>query len=359
MAVSAGSVALKPAQERVLAALQDEEYEEITRAEYEELGGVSRSQAAYDLADLVHSGLLERVGLGRSTRYRLAQTRTGRTRKWTEERIRAELESFCSGREEWPGASEFRRTGRGDLYLAASRYGGIDFWSSELGLREPVEAPGPSLAHRLALVGVATAAVLVAVAAGSMVGLGWQAVFGGGQESSAPESLRPRPASLEEAPAGKTALETASDRKATATPAVARLALRARSGDSWLEVRRNSANGRVLYRGRLDAGDARRFEGKRLWLRLGEPASLRARLNGRPLALPSRTSTAILTAGGLTVFVPRESSGSPPAVPVSSTQTAPPPSSAPAPATSPSPSSPAPDAVAPGGPAPDPPPAQR
>ena len=48
----------------------------------------------------------------------------------------------------WPSATEFKQAGRFDLYVAASRYGGIRFWTSELGLtREPKPVP-PATAPR-------------------------------------------------------------------------------------------------------------------------------------------------------------------------------------------------------------------
>jgi putative transcriptional regulator len=136
---------LKPAQQRVLGVLKSDGTSRLTRARYEELSGVSRSQAAYDLAELVEHGILERVGSGRATRYRIVHPTTpgkGGRRRWTQERIRAALEDFCSGRDAWPSASEFKQAGRFDLYVAASRYGGIGFWTSELGLtRDPQPAP--------------------------------------------------------------------------------------------------------------------------------------------------------------------------------------------------------------------------
>ena len=136
---------LKPAQQRVLGVLKSEGTSRLTRARYEELSGVSRSQAAYDLAELVEHGILERIGSGRATRYRIvhasAPGRNGR-RRWTQERIRAALDEFCAGRDAWPSAREFKEAGRFDLYVAASRYGGIRFWTSELGLaREAQPAP--------------------------------------------------------------------------------------------------------------------------------------------------------------------------------------------------------------------------
>src|SRR5262249_46054258 len=125
---------LKPAQQRALAFLQDGRETELTRGRYQDLGQVSRSQAAYDLAELVAAGVLERIGRGRSTRYVLAQHPNGTRRHWTSERIRAELASFCAERETWPSASEFKGAGHADLYVAASRYGGVGFWAAELGL---------------------------------------------------------------------------------------------------------------------------------------------------------------------------------------------------------------------------------
>jgi hypothetical protein len=142
---------LKPAQQRVLGVLKSEGTSRLTRARYEELSGVSRSQAAYDLAELVEHGILERLGSGRATRYRIVHATTtggnGR-RRWTQERIRSALEEFCAGREGWPSAAEFKQAGRFDLYVAASRYGGIGFWTSELGLTREPQAAAPAAKER-------------------------------------------------------------------------------------------------------------------------------------------------------------------------------------------------------------------
>ena len=70
-----------------------------------------------------------------------SRARGGRRRKWTPERIRDELEDFCDEIGGWPRAAEFKETGRGDLYLAASRYGGIEHWAEELGFGEPEPTP--------------------------------------------------------------------------------------------------------------------------------------------------------------------------------------------------------------------------
>src|SRR5437868_1024460 len=137
---------LKPSQRLALDSLARADAPDLTRARYEDLTGVSRSQAAYDLAELVEAGLLVRVGGGRATRYRLPHAVESGRRRWTDERIRTELASFCADRTTWPSAAEFKAAGRSDLYVAASRYGG----------RRRAAAP-PLLPRRAAL---ALAAVL-------------------------------------------------------------------------------------------------------------------------------------------------------------------------------------------------------
>jgi DNA-binding transcriptional ArsR family regulator len=161
-------IELKPAQQQALAALSEGGLAELSRGAYQELTGMSRSQAAYDLADLVEAGLLQRVGGGRSTRYRLPQERQAPThRRWTPERIRAGLARLCEGRTTWPSAQEFKAAGRGDLYVAASRYGGIAFWAAELGLPKASEAVQPRRPRRLswAVAGAFSGALLAVAAA--------------------------------------------------------------------------------------------------------------------------------------------------------------------------------------------------
>jgi hypothetical protein len=176
---SKGRIELKPTQERVLAALAENGSVGLTRGRYEDLAGVSRSQAAYDLAELVDAGILERVGGGRATTYRFVRrARRAGQRHWTNERIHAALVDFCAGRKTWPSASEFKADGRSDLYVAASRYGGIGYWATALGFEQPsrtttAEPAVRSWRPRLgwAAGGAAVAAALFA-AAGTAVYLG-------------------------------------------------------------------------------------------------------------------------------------------------------------------------------------------
>jgi DNA-binding transcriptional ArsR family regulator len=167
----AGRNELKPAQRDALAALNEGTAEEVTRGQYQQLTGVSRSQAAYDLAELVEAGLVERLGGGRSTRYRLPRRSQRSQRHWTNERIRAALVDFCGSRTTWPSAGDFKAAGHSDLYVAASRYGGIGFWAGELGFSRAARAaprrrPTPSFRPLLRWAAAATvfAAVVLGVA---------------------------------------------------------------------------------------------------------------------------------------------------------------------------------------------------
>jgi len=128
-----GGSEFKPAQQRALQTLESEPGTSITRSQYERLGSVGRSQSAQDLSELVAAGLLVRIGRGRTTRYVLAHEPAAQ-RRWSPDRIRRELETFCADRSTWPTPGEFKAAGHGDLYVAASRYGGVRYWTKALGL---------------------------------------------------------------------------------------------------------------------------------------------------------------------------------------------------------------------------------
>jgi hypothetical protein len=168
--------ALKATQELVLSTLRADSANPLTRARYQEIAGVSRSQAAYDLAELVEAGFVERIGAGPATRYRLVDSRPDDRRRWTDDCIRSALQELCAEREAWPSAREFKEAGRHDLYVAASRYGGVAFWAKELGFarpgRLPTRAPAPPRPRRLRLrwtAEAATVAVALAVAGVSLL----------------------------------------------------------------------------------------------------------------------------------------------------------------------------------------------
>lgn len=339
---------LKPAQEHVLATLSGGEDEYFGRADYEAIAHVSRSQAAYDLADLVKLGLVERVGSGRGTRYRIVPARGGRRRKWTPDRIRDELEDFCDEIGGWPRAAEFKETDRGDLYLAASRYGGIEHWAEELGFREPESEPEPvvsSSPSRLGRMARTTRALVLAALLAFGLGLLSGSLTPADRSAAVAKAPMRTPA---DAVAGGPVAERQS-------PTGIALRLAAAGGGSWVSVRRGSGDGKVVWQGTLARGKALQLHGRRLWLRLGAPENLNARLDGKRVGLPEGTSTLVATRSGLRVL------SSPPSPPptsilVDAPATAPVVTVAAAPSPAPTASgSPSPDPQpGGGGPAPDP-----
>ena len=54
---------------------------------------------------------------------------------WGEQRIARELREVCAEYGGWPRFAEFEAMGKGDLYRAASRNGGVERWKRELGIR--------------------------------------------------------------------------------------------------------------------------------------------------------------------------------------------------------------------------------
>jgi Fic family protein len=134
---------LSAGQERGLGALRIHGRREFTRREYEEAAEVGRSTAGNDLRQLIQHGILVPRGRGRATRYSFTGTsgstasgrsRRGRAAEWTETRIEQELRAYLSDRSAWPSIGEFRTDGKGALYAAASRNGGIGRWRRFFGM---------------------------------------------------------------------------------------------------------------------------------------------------------------------------------------------------------------------------------
>ena len=69
------------------------------------------------------------------------------------------------------------------------------------------------------------------------------------------------------------------------------LALRAVRTDSWVEVRRGSANGAMVYSGLIRLGDEVNLSGARLWARFGGASNLEITANGRPVSLQGTVET--------------------------------------------------------------------
>ena len=347
---------LKPAQQAALDSLASADARDLTRARYQELTGVSRSQAAYDLAELVETGLLVRIGAGRATRYRLAAAAGDSSRRrWTDGRIRAELSAFCAGRTTWPSAAEFRQAGRSDLYVAASRYGGIGFLAAELGF-PPLERRRVATRARAPFPRRAALAIAAALVFALGAGAGWLALRADRDAAPAPPAKPTRAAglaaasflgdvrSLRQARVAGFAARVAAERQAASSRVA--LVLRASRGDSWISVR--SATGRLLAERTLAAGTELRLHGAALWIRLGAAANVDLSRDGsRAHPLPSRAAVVVVTPRGMRVaeWAPAESA---PELAVSRVAPAPspppaaPPAAAPAPLPKPAKAAPAP-----------------
>jgi Domain of unknown function (DUF4115)/MarR family len=340
---------LKPSQRLALDSLARADSPDLTRARYEELTGVSRSQAAYDLAELVEAGLIRRVGGGRATRYRLAQAADSGRRRWTDERIRTELASFCVNRTTWPSAAEFRAAGRSDLYVAASRYGGIRFWAAELGFpRVERRRPSRPLFPRRAT--LAVAAVLVFALGAGVAAFALRVHRHPAAAPAATKAQSRSRATSVSYLADVRALRRArvagfAAQRATASSRVA-VVLRASRGDSWISVRTGA--GRLLDDRLLAAGSRIRLRGTVLRIRLGAAGNVDLATNGSRLhALPARAAVVVVTRRGVRVA---EWTPPPAAAPVLVV------SRSPAPAPPPPPAAPAP-LPKPAKPKPTPPPA--
>jgi cytoskeletal protein RodZ len=145
----------------------------------------------------------------------------------------------------------------------------------------------PALDLRTALLGTACA---VAAVAGV---LAWR--YAGGSEGHTPSASSSRRA----AGMTKASAPPVQPTRAVGAPR-SRLVLIASRGDCWLSVRAGSREGRLLYEGLLLEGDSLQFVSKRLWVRMGAPWNLKARLNGRAVpGLPADTGNVVITRTGL------------------------------------------------------------
>jgi hypothetical protein len=136
-------------------------------------------------------------------------------------------------------------------------------------------APGPILGRWqwVALGG----AIVVVVA---LLAFAAYSVLGGGSGSTAEGA----------AIGGNAGTELARSATSTGPQQVAstRFAFRAGPGNTWLEVRKGSATGKVLYAHVLKAGGHIKLSGRKLWVTAGAPWNLSVKANGHPLAVPSK-----------------------------------------------------------------------
>ena len=63
---------------------------------------------------------------------------------------------------------------------------------------------------------------------------------------------------------------------------------------TYIEVRRGSSSGSVLYEGTLRDGETNLVLGNRFWILLRHPSGLRVTLNGKPVSLPARRTLKVI-----------------------------------------------------------------
>lgn len=154
-----------------------------------------------------------------------------------------------------------------------------------------VVAPVRIRRRRFALRPSLAAAVLIAAL---LLGLiAWQVTSrGGGQHRAAP----PPTSSV----AATTTTKVAPPPAKPPAPRLARITLSATRGPCWLSVHVGSASGTFVWEGTLETGKSLHFVSKRLWMRIGAPWNLDAKLNGKAATLPPTTGDFLVTARRVT-----------------------------------------------------------
>ena len=95
--------------------------------------------------------------------------------------------------------------------------------------------------------------------------------------------------------------DTTAGRPDTTGPAASvDLTVEATDGRCFLLVREGSATGRQLYAGTLEKGDSGHYTTESaLWMNVGQPAAIRATLNGKVVAFPGDSGDYLVTAAGI------------------------------------------------------------
>jgi cytoskeleton protein RodZ len=165
----------------------------------------------------------------------------------------------------------FLRTYADELGLDGQLY--VDEFNSRYGAGEdepPLRTRRPVRAQRRVQANVVIAALVGIAIVTALVIAAWTA--GSPEQQNLPgvgtgevERERPAAPTLPRAPAS--------------------IRLRAVRASVFLLVRKNSPNGRVLFNDSLEAGQAKNFRVKRLWVNTGTPENLRVVVNGERITL--------------------------------------------------------------------------
>jgi len=173
---------------------------------------------------------------------------------------------------------------------------GSDVAGAGAPLAPPPSQPARSRSRAWAII-AATVAGLVLVAAG-----GWGAVHAGvlGRPTPNPATEPRAPVVHGEAAKGAaTAATFATPTVPAAAAAAGHLRVAGLGRGSWLEVRRGSAHGPVLFNGLVPSGRHMRFDGRRLWVMFGAATNLAVTVNGELQPLQG-TVEGLITSRGLT-----------------------------------------------------------
>jgi transcriptional regulator with XRE-family HTH domain len=183
-------------------------------------------------------------------------------------------------------------------FLGLDPGGFLDEYATRIAAAEPPEPPPPPRRPRLPNLRLTGGAVVVIVGAVVVALLAWR--FGGtsGQHlTQAP--VVPQTPRAQHGVQRHTPVHKARPAPKPVRPATASLVLVASNGRCWVDAHVGAATGRQLYLGTLEQGQSVHLRAARLWLRLGAPSAVTARLDGRPTALPAGATQIVVTARGL------------------------------------------------------------
>jgi cytoskeleton protein RodZ len=187
-------------------------------------------------------------------------------------------------------ARGFLRTYADYLGLEGQRF--VDEYYSRFAPSDDASAVAPERIERAGL-GIGRWFAAAAVVAAALVALiAWQLTSGGGGKESASTQQVARTTTAA-APPKTTARAT------PAVPTLARITVAATRGPCWLSVHVGSAAGPLVWEGTVEPGRTVRFVSRRLWIRVGAPWNVDARLNGKPTVLPTQTGDVVVTARGI------------------------------------------------------------